>query len=78
MFLDAPSGAGSAVGEALQAAGLQKPLLQLGLPDTFIEHRDLVKLMAMQGLDTAGNLASIEKRFAAHSDQGRPPLKVVG
>jgi 1-deoxy-D-xylulose-5-phosphate synthase len=31
-------GAGSAVGEALAAAGVQIPLLQLGIPDLFIEH----------------------------------------
>jgi 1-deoxy-D-xylulose-5-phosphate synthase len=35
-------GAGSAVGEALQAAGIVMPLLQLGLPDVFIEHGDPV------------------------------------
>jgi 1-deoxy-D-xylulose-5-phosphate synthase len=56
-------GAGSAVGEALQAAGVLKPLLQLGLPDVFIEHGDPVKLMALQGLDTAGIASSIERRF---------------
>jgi 1-deoxy-D-xylulose-5-phosphate synthase len=47
-------GAGSAVGEALHAAGIDKPLLQLGLPDLFIEHGDPAKLLAMQGLDAAG------------------------
>jgi 1-deoxy-D-xylulose-5-phosphate synthase len=52
-------GAGSAVGEALQAMGLVKPLLQLGLPDVFIEHGDPVKLLGMQGLDALGIEASI-------------------
>ena len=70
-------GAGSAVAEALQAAGLQKPLLMLGLPDTFIEHGDPVKLMAMQGLDAAGIQASIEKRLPSLVEQARPALKVV-
>ena len=56
-------GAGSAVGEALQCAGVLKPLLSLGLPDEFIEHGDPVKLMALQGLDAAGIEASIRKRF---------------
>ena len=56
-------GAGSAVGEALQRAGVLKPLLSLGLPDEFIEHGDPVKLMALQGLDAAGIEASIRKRF---------------
>ena len=61
-------GAGSAVGEALQAAGVLKPVLQLGLPDVFIEHGDPVQLMALQGLDAAGIEASIRRRFAL--DQG--------
>ncbi len=52
-------GAGSAVSEALQTAGLLKPLLILGLPDTFIEHGDPVKLLSLQGLDAAGIEASI-------------------
>jgi 1-deoxy-D-xylulose-5-phosphate synthase len=52
-------GAGSAVGEALQAMGLLKLLLQLGLPDVFIEHGDPAKLLSMQGLDAAGIEASI-------------------
>ncbi|MEQ1535778.1 MAG: 1-deoxy-D-xylulose-5-phosphate synthase [Burkholderiaceae bacterium] len=52
-------GAGSAVGEALQTMGLLKPLLQLGLPDAFIEHGDHAKLLSMQGLDAAGIEASI-------------------
>jgi 1-deoxy-D-xylulose-5-phosphate synthase len=56
-------GAGSAVCEALNAAGVVKPVLQLGLGDTFIEHGDPAKLLAMQGLDAAGIQASIQKRF---------------
>ena len=58
-------GAGSAVAEALHAAGLQLPLLQLGLRDEFIEHGDPVKLLAMQGLDAAGIEAAIAHRFEA-------------
>ena len=58
-------GAGSAVLEALAAMGLAKPVLQLGLPDVFIEHGDPVKLLAMQGLDAAGIEASIRARFVA-------------
>jgi 1-deoxy-D-xylulose-5-phosphate synthase len=71
-------GAGSAVGEALQAAGVNRPLLQLGLPDVFIEHGDPVKLLAMQGLDAPGIQAAIEKRYAALLAQTKPALKVVG
>jgi 1-deoxy-D-xylulose-5-phosphate synthase len=56
-------GAGSAVLEALQTAGLVLPVLQLGLPDAFIEHGDPTQLMAMQGLDAPGMEASIRKRL---------------
>ena len=58
-------GAGSAVGEALQAAGVIKPLLQLGLKDEFIEHGDPAQLLALQGLDAAGIEAAISQRFGA-------------
>ena len=57
-------GAGSAVLEALAAAGIQIPVLNLGLPDTFIEHGDPAKLLALCGLDAAGIEQSIRKRFA--------------
>jgi len=70
-------GAGSAVGEALAAAGLVKPLLQLGLPDAFIEHGDPARLLAMQGLDASGIASAIQARFAAHIDAARPALKIV-
>jgi 1-deoxy-D-xylulose-5-phosphate synthase len=59
-------GAGSAVGECLHAAGLTVPLLQLGLPDEFIEHGDPVKLLGLVGLDAAGIEQAIRKRFASH------------
>ena len=70
-------GAGSAVSEALQAAGIVKPLLQLGLSDTFIEHGDHAKLLALQGLDAAGIQAAVQRRFEALIEPGRPPLKAV-
>ena len=42
-------GAGSAVSEALQAAGVVRPVLHLGLRDEFTEHGDPAKLLALQG-----------------------------
>lgn len=57
-------GAGSAVLEALQAEGLSIPVLQLGLPDEFIEHGDPARLLANVGLDAAGIELSIRQRFA--------------
>ncbi|WP_443270334.1 1-deoxy-D-xylulose-5-phosphate synthase [Variovorax sp. JS1663] len=56
-------GAGSAVLEALQAADVQRPVLQLGLPDRFIEHGDPARLLASIGLDAAGIERSIRERF---------------
>jgi 1-deoxy-D-xylulose-5-phosphate synthase len=67
-----PGGAGSAVLEALQAAGLQVPVLSLGLPDEFIEHGDPAKLLAMCGLDAAGIEQSILKRFPLRPALVRP------
>ena len=58
-------GAGSAVQEALAAAGILIPVLALGFPDEFIEHGDPVKLMSACGLDAAGIEQSILKRFGA-------------
>ncbi|MDO9166188.1 MAG: 1-deoxy-D-xylulose-5-phosphate synthase, partial [Rhodoferax sp.] len=70
-------GAGSAVSEALNAAGVLKPLLQLGLRDEFIEHGDHVRLLALQGLDATGIQSAIEDRFPDLVAQTRPVLKVV-
>ncbi len=61
-------GAGSAVLEALQTAGLVLPVLQLGLPDAFIEHGDPVALMASLGLNAQGIQASIQSRFTVISE----------
>ncbi|WP_133607025.1 1-deoxy-D-xylulose-5-phosphate synthase [Aquabacterium commune] len=58
-------GAGSAVAEALAAAGIAKPLLVLGLPDQFVEHGDPAKLLGLCGLDAAGIEQAIRTRLAA-------------
>ncbi|MBP6405563.1 MAG: 1-deoxy-D-xylulose-5-phosphate synthase [Proteobacteria bacterium] len=70
-------GAGSAVAEALNAAGVTRPLLHLGLADEFIEHGDPARLLAMQGLDAAGIESSVRARFSPHDAPVRTPLKVV-
>jgi 1-deoxy-D-xylulose-5-phosphate synthase len=56
-------GAGSAVAEALAAAGIEIPLLQLGLPDAFIDHGDPGELLAACGLDAAGIVTAVAARF---------------
>jgi len=57
-------GAGSAVGELLASDGVQIPLLQLGIPDRFIEHGSRDSCLAAAGLDAAGLAASIEGWWA--------------
>jgi len=49
--------------EALQTAGIVRPVLVLGLPDRFVEHGDPARLMAGLDLDAAGIARSIERRF---------------
>jgi 1-deoxy-D-xylulose-5-phosphate synthase len=61
-------GAGSAVLEALQAEGLNLPVLVLGLPDEFIEHGDPAKLLAMVGLDAKGIEASVRSKLSSILD----------
>ncbi len=53
-------GAGSAIAEALAAAGILVPTLHLGLPDRFIDHGDPAKLLAAEGLDAAGIRRAID------------------
>ncbi len=62
-------GAGSAVGEALAQAGVEIPLLMLGLPDEFIDHGDPAFLIAQSGLDPKGIAASISRRFGPLAGQ---------
>lgn len=64
-------GAGSGVMEVLAAAGLNVPVLQMGLPDEFIEHGDPAKLLALCGLSADGIELAVSKRF------GIVPLSLV-
>ena len=52
-------GAGSAVNEVLLAQGARNRILNLAIPDRFIEHGDLQQQLAECGLDAAGILAAI-------------------
>jgi len=56
-------GAGSAVAECLLQHGIAVSVLQLGLPDHFIEQGDPAGLLADCGLDTNGILASIKLKL---------------
>ena len=56
-------GAGSAVAECLQQYGIGASLLQLGLPDCFIEQGEHMQMLADCGLDAAGIAAAIRNRL---------------
>ena len=51
--------------EVLSAAGVQIPVLQLGLPDEFIDHGEQSALLAGVGLDASGIEQSIRTRFSS-------------
>ncbi|OZI76270.1 MULTISPECIES: 1-deoxy-D-xylulose-5-phosphate synthase [Bordetella] len=63
-------GAGSAVTEVLHQEGVGVPVLQLGLPDQFIDHGDQAALLAGVGLDAAGIERSIRTRFDSPAGGG--------
>ena len=52
-------GAGSAVNEFLSSHKLAKPVVNLGIPDRFIEHGEPADLLSRCGLDKAGILAAL-------------------
>jgi 1-deoxy-D-xylulose-5-phosphate synthase len=68
-------GAGSAVAELLASEGLQVPLLQIGIPDRFIEHGSRESCLAAAGLDLAGLTASVERWWAM---QGQDRIRSAG
>ena len=57
-------GAGSAVLETLEKQGIHKNVLQLGLPDRFVDHGDPARLLKECGLDAEGIRASIASKLA--------------
>jgi 1-deoxy-D-xylulose-5-phosphate synthase len=56
-------GAGSGVAELLNAEGVLRPLLHLGLPDAFQHHASREQLLAEAGIDAAGIRAAILARW---------------
>ena len=58
-------GAGSAVNEWLLAQGIQIPVLNLGLPDIYVEHDKPANMLAECGLDAAGIERAIRQRLPA-------------
>jgi len=71
-------GAGSAVNELLAAHQRNVAVLNLGLPDRFVEHASRAEQLAECGLDSAGILRSVQKRLRArgaseHTQQRQGP-----
>ena len=56
-------GAGSAVAELLNAEGVLRPVLHLGLPDAYQHHASREDLLAEAGIDAAGIRNAILKRW---------------
>jgi 1-deoxy-D-xylulose-5-phosphate synthase len=56
-------GAGSAVSEFLAEQAVVMPILQLGLPDEFIDHANHAQQLAMVGLDAQQILKRIQERL---------------
>lgn len=67
-------GAGSAVLESLERQGLTVQVLQLGLPDRFIDQGDPALQLASVGLDAEGIAQSIRSRLSAMA-AGKTPQR---
>lgn len=58
-------GAGSAVNEFLLQANYRIPVLNLGLPDSFLDHGKIPDMLAGAGLDSAGIVHAIKTKLKA-------------
>ena len=65
-------GAGSAIQESLMAQGITIPLLQLGLPDKFVDHGDREALLSACGLDSSAIIRAVENRLKDTDCVSRP------
>ncbi|MCH9744116.1 MAG: 1-deoxy-D-xylulose-5-phosphate synthase [Gammaproteobacteria bacterium] len=61
-------GAGSAVCECLNENNITTSVLQLGLPDCYIEHGNPTQMLTECGLDKDGVIKSIQERLAREID----------
>jgi 1-deoxy-D-xylulose-5-phosphate synthase len=68
-------GAGTGVAEVLAAHGMQMPLLQLGIPDRFVERGTRAGCLAAAHLDAAGLSERIERWLMPQSPER---LRVAG
>jgi 1-deoxy-D-xylulose-5-phosphate synthase len=61
-------GAGSGVNELLAAAGISVNILNIGIPDRYIEHGSRDDCLAMAGLDVNGILEQVNHRLQSCND----------
>ncbi len=71
-------GAGSGVIELLESKNVQTPVLQLGLPDRFLEHASREQLLAESGIDAAGIRSAIQKRWPQFATTSLPEIRSAG
>jgi 1-deoxy-D-xylulose-5-phosphate synthase len=69
-------GAGSAVNEFLSLHRITLPILNIGLPDRFIEHGTREETLTTAGLDTAGLVRQIEN-WQIHHDCQPPKTQII-
>lgn len=71
-------GAGSGVTEYLNHQGLSVPILQLGLPDYFVDHGKPEEMLSECGLDEDGIFNAIKNRWEGIlANQKKKPVKAV-
>ncbi|MDH5183625.1 MAG: 1-deoxy-D-xylulose-5-phosphate synthase, partial [Gammaproteobacteria bacterium] len=56
-------GAGSAVNEVLMDHDIQIPVINLGLPDEFVEHGEREQLLSLCGLDAQGIIKAVQDYY---------------
>ncbi|UYC13699.1 1-deoxy-D-xylulose-5-phosphate synthase [Xanthomonas sp. CFBP 8445] len=71
-------GAGSGVAELLNAEGVLRPVLHLGLPDAFQHHASREQLLAEAGIDAAGIRAAVLKRWPQLATNASAPRTAAG
>ncbi|MBO9874091.1 MULTISPECIES: 1-deoxy-D-xylulose-5-phosphate synthase [Xanthomonas] len=71
-------GAGSGVAELLNAEGVLRPVLHLGLPDAFQHHASREQLLAEAGIDAAGIRAAVLQRWPQLAASASAPRTAAG
>ncbi|MEB1530600.1 1-deoxy-D-xylulose-5-phosphate synthase [Xanthomonas sp. WHRI 7945] len=71
-------GAGSGVAELLNAEGVLRPVLHLGLPDAFQHHASREQLLAEAGIDAAGIRAAVLARWPQLAAGASTPRTAAG